>query len=343
MSINSRIIQWFQNRGVNDDVLNLSKIDFNGKQIVIPVFDENGNLKFNKYRRDPDSDVGPKYKYDKGSGSFLYGIFLPMNKVSKNIIICEGELDAIRLWQEDLPAVTSTGGCGTFKDEWIPFFKNKNVVICLDYDKAGIQGAYNIQSKIPWAKIIWLKKEGMDITDYIQKYSVEEFIVLLKSAKRYEIWSKQITKEYKTKKSVDEDIKKLTTYLNKILEEEHFLGSKNENYEHLTILREYHLNRLQDLKRHKKYLVKPKFKNKEDFQNRVMTAKNVPIEYYVKFNREGFAPCLWHNEVEPSMFYYKNQNKVHCFGCNQNADVIDVVQKINGVSMQEALKIILNE
>lgn len=71
-------------------------------------------------------------------------------------------------------------------------------------------------------------------------------------------------------------------------------------------------------------------------------AKEVPISNFIKFNRASFANCIWHTEKSPSMKYYPKDNHIHCFGCGQSGDVIDVVVKMNNVSLPEAIKICLN-
>lgn len=72
-------------------------------------------------------------------------------------------------------------------------------------------------------------------------------------------------------------------------------------------------------------------------------AKTVPIDTYIEFNRMGFAKCIYHSENTASMKYYKDKNRVHCFGCGQGGDVIDVVQKLRGVEFLDAVRIILNK
>lgn len=64
----------------------------------------------------------------------------------------------------------------------------------------------------------------------------------------------------------------------------------------------------------------------------------IPISDYVKFNSQGFARCLWHEEKTPSMKLNVKRNKVHCFGCEKNGDIIDVVMAQNNVSFKEAFK-----
>ena len=65
-------------------------------------------------------------------------------------------------------------------------------------------------------------------------------------------------------------------------------------------------------------------------------AKAYPIDELIEI-KHGFAKCLWHNETQASMKFYKEQNRVHCFSCNQSHDSIDVYQKLNNCSFKEAV------
>ena len=69
-----QINQWLLSRGISQEVLNDAGVHFDGKRIVIPVKDINGNIVFNKYRRDPDSEEGPKYFYETGSSGALFNV-----------------------------------------------------------------------------------------------------------------------------------------------------------------------------------------------------------------------------------------------------------------------------
>lgn len=72
-------------------------------------------------------------------------------------------------------------------------------------------------------------------------------------------------------------------------------------------------------------------------------AKQVPISNYVKFNRGGMALSIWVNEKTPSMKYYKDENRVWCFSSDQGGDVIDVVQRLYGLSKRDAVLFILGQ
>lgn len=73
----------------------------------------------------------------------------------------------------------------------------------------------------------------------------------------------------------------------------------------------------------------------------VLRAKQVPISSWIEFNRAGFASCPLHNDKTPSLKYYEKENKVHCFSCGFQGDVIDVVMKIRECSFIDAVKILL--
>lgn len=61
---------------------------------------------------------------------------------NKPIWICEGEWDALALIQFDPPAiVVATPGANSFKDEWTPWFANREVVLLFDNDDPGRSGA----------------------------------------------------------------------------------------------------------------------------------------------------------------------------------------------------------
>lgn len=161
------IVEWILARGISQSVMDVHHIGWNGTHIVIPIEDMTGNPSFNKYRRDPRSDVGPKYTYDKGAKASLYGN--SMFDLCSEVIICEGELDCLLLQTKGFHAVTSTGGATTFKKEWADLFVNKDVYLCFDCDTAGMQALEKLTRMIPHAKYLPLPFEfgsKKDITDY---------------------------------------------------------------------------------------------------------------------------------------------------------------------------------
>lgn len=67
-----------------------------------------------------------------------------------------------------------------------------------------------------------------------------------------------------------------------------------------------------------------------------LTMREVLERYGYTANRKGFICCMFHTEKTPSMRIYEKD--YHCFGCQAHGDVITFVQKLFGLSFQDALR-----
>lgn len=178
-----RIRAYLNGRGISDKVLFENKITWDGTRIVIPVFNADGVWIHNKYRRDPAASEGPKYTYDKGATAALYGIDKALN--AKQVIVAEGELDTLVLETQGFVGVCSTGGAGTFKQEWIELLVGKELFMCFDNDMAGRTGMARLAKMRPDIKMIPLPAEvgeHGDVTDF--------FVKLQKTRRDYEVFMK---------------------------------------------------------------------------------------------------------------------------------------------------------
>jgi len=79
-----------------------------------------------------------------------------------------------------------------------------------------------------------------------------------------------------------------------------------------------------------------------DFSMELERAKSYPIDRLIKFTRLK-AKCIWHNDNNPSMHYYKKKNKVYCFSCKKGGDVFDVVMQLNNCNLKEAISFLNGE
>ncbi len=166
-------------------------ITWDEKEVHIPVRDEEGNVIFSKHRNlhftPHDTNSPPKYRYDAGSKAALFNFHAV--KAKAYIVISEGEVDCLKLSQEDIPSVSSTGGANTFLPEWAELLKDKSVFICLDNDKAGRDGTAKITALLPDAKIVQLPENNKDICEYFaDNHSKEDFIALLQEALTIPEW-----------------------------------------------------------------------------------------------------------------------------------------------------------
>jgi len=68
-------------------------------------------------------------------------------------------------------------------------------------------------------------------------------------------------------------------------------------------------------------------------------AKLFPISEIIEINSAGFAKCPFHEEKTPSAKWYKEDNRLHCFGsCSKGFDAIDVHMQVYNVDFISALK-----
>lgn len=315
-----KVAQWFSIRGISQETLKRFNIFWNGKEIVIPIKDEKGKTLFNKYRRDPESNEGPKYRYESGSNIEIFNRSALVNDI---IIITEGELDAVRLEEAGYHAISSTGGAGSFQKEWIPLLDNKKIYICFDNDSAGIKGAvklYGISNGNDFNLVQFPEYfHGKDITDYLQHHTKEEFQKLLDNAIKPELCEDSVQKCIDACTLIRREVK-----------------SKGLS----TDLLESFLNHLLVIKSSQS-----KRKVKERIISDINGAKQVSIENFIEFNPARFAKrCIWHSpdkdQKTPSLFYYPKTNSVYCFSCGKSGDIISVVRELRKCTFKEAIDIL---
>lgn len=83
-------------------------------------------------------------------------------------------------------------------------------------------------------------------------------------------------------------------------------------------------------------------KRGKDMALNLQRAKDYPIDQLVKV-KHNKALCVWHNDTNPSMHYYRKTNKVYCFSCNKGGDAIDVVMQMKGCELPEAVAFLTGE
>jgi len=108
-----------------------------------------------------------------------------------NIIICEGELDALISIQNGYPAITRTASASTWKPEWGSYFQDRVVLLCHDMDSAGQDANRKVRRALQrTAREIHTitlpyplrPKHGKDLTDFWLEYDKRDFWELLAEA-----------------------------------------------------------------------------------------------------------------------------------------------------------------
>lgn len=164
-----RSLSYWHSRGIDDATIRQYKLDGDDEKIIIPV------RGFNKYRTFPVK----KYFYDKGFKADLFGV---EHLDSMWCVLTEGEIDALRLATIGIPAVSGTGGAGTFKTEWVSELP-PTVFICYDSDTAGKENALKVHWQIPHSRIVDLPNETKDVSEYLQSHTKKDFEELLRMSR----------------------------------------------------------------------------------------------------------------------------------------------------------------
>lgn len=170
----SQRLEWFRARGLTDGTIKAFRLGHDGTRFCIPVYDKKGVLVTIRYRSDPayatQEYTPPKYMGMKGrNGLLLYGSWLLQGDEEWAVIV-EGELDAIRLWQEGVPALSPTNGAGNLA-KIAPLLPDHihHLYIASDQDEAGNLGAEQLQNAvtIETHRLTWPRTLGKDITELL--------------------------------------------------------------------------------------------------------------------------------------------------------------------------------
>jgi DNA primase len=210
-NIPERIKKYLNERGVSDEIILKQKIGFGffygSWWITIPI-KKNDDIEYSFFilRKDPEStnkEIPKNLFFPKGkSETTLYGYYA---SESEDLIITEGILDCLALLSEGIKAVCSTGGCMTFKEEWVDdeLLKAKSIYIAYDHDEVGEKGADKVLKLLKQTKHKSLYKVALpdvvgdkgDVNDYLTKHKLPVAELFTTYA---ELYPKQIdTKQFK--------------------------------------------------------------------------------------------------------------------------------------------------
>jgi hypothetical protein len=149
--------------------------DRSAQAYTIPVRDADGTLlNVRRYQIRPPAGRRKMWGIEGHNKPVIYP-FKAFQKADREVIICEGELDAIICNQYNFRAVTRTGSASTWRVEWSKLFEGMTVYVCHDADTAGQAANRKIARsvakfarevrvvKLPYPV---LEKHGKDLTDW---------------------------------------------------------------------------------------------------------------------------------------------------------------------------------
>ncbi len=324
-------INWLSDeRGISPSTMIDAKlsIDVEKGELAIPVFDTEGEILFYKYRRAPWRENGPKYRYETGSTAALYGAeTLASIDAGSQVIITEGELDALALRSLGSHAVSSTGGSGTWRQEWSDMLTPFNVVICYDADRAGVEGALRVAAMTPHARIVRLPVQlGKDPTEIIQGHNVEALEAAIYGSRKFKVPAH----------GTEGRLKKLKLLNVSFYEVRKGIMNDPDDTPLLVDMAIDWTNREIEVEKDaEKYRDRTKVTGK--LANDIDIAKTFPISELIKVNRERKAFCPGHQEDTPSLHVYAD-NHSYCFGgCGKRYDAIDIYKALHNCDTKTAI------
>lgn len=117
------------------------RIGYDGKFLTFPIFDEQGECLFLRLVHSVEGQE-PKSKSPEGARSELWPLRDLLEAEGEcDVILCEGEMDALTAIFQGYVAVTGTGGANGWRKEWTNLFRGKRVYIAYDGDRVGRKAA----------------------------------------------------------------------------------------------------------------------------------------------------------------------------------------------------------
>lgn len=165
-------------------------------RVIFPIIDVRGNvIGFGGRIMDDIKEVNgykiPKYLnssetpvFDKGKN--LFSLNLAKGDKSESIILCEGYMDVISVYQAGITNIVATLGTAITENQAKLMMRYaKEILICYDMDEAGTRAALraiDIINGINGKSRVIRLKGAKDPDEYINKYGIEAFKLALKNA-----------------------------------------------------------------------------------------------------------------------------------------------------------------
>lgn len=167
-------------RGLSVETIKAFKIglyiDKDGDRwLVIPHF-EKGKLVNIKSRSLPPAKK--TFRRVKDCRSVLFNS--DCLEVNNMVFLCEGEIDALTLWDRgEKNVIATTTGAGSFEPAWIDQLKDvKKIIVLYDPDEAGQKGAHELLRRLGYDRCFnVVLPEGQDVNEYFTSgHTISDFI-----------------------------------------------------------------------------------------------------------------------------------------------------------------------
>lgn len=190
----SRLKELCDRRGLETETLVEHEVGWrdHDQAYTIPIRDSEGELigvRF--YQLDPPPDRRKIWGVTGFNSPQLYPIDALLEP--DPIIICEGEWDAMMLWQYGFNAITRTAAADVWKTEWNRLFSGRELYLCHDADAKGQKANHKLEKLLrSVAAAVYTitlpyeitEKHGKDVTDFFMEgFDDEDFSKLMDQAR----------------------------------------------------------------------------------------------------------------------------------------------------------------
>jgi hypothetical protein len=182
-----------EKRGLSNETIEKYNVGYrtDQKRYTIPIYDADGKLINVRGYRMNAAKAEDKLKSVDGHGSAA--LYLPDALEHDEVILTEGETDALVGREHGLNTMSHTTGAGSFQERWAVLFDGKTVFVCYDDDEGGSKGAARTASIVAkFAAAVYIidlgigdRIKGADMTNYFVDlgHSTEDFLVLMEEAR----------------------------------------------------------------------------------------------------------------------------------------------------------------
>jgi twinkle protein len=177
----TKVAEYLKSRGISQEAIRAYKIAENGNEIVFPYRknDELYGIKYVGIERDAKGKK--KTRVEENCEPTLFGWDVVSDK-AREIVICEGEIDAMSFYTYGITALSVPFGAGGGeKQSWIDtdyhdLERFDTIYICMDMDDEGEKAANEISQRLGTyrCRIVSLPKN--DVNECLQSGVPEDFI-----------------------------------------------------------------------------------------------------------------------------------------------------------------------
>lgn len=165
----------------------------NERRISIPIIDQAGNVVDVRLWLPTEKRADDSSKILHWARGYGGARLFPVDQLKHdNLLLCEGELDALAAIANGIVAITATCSVSTWNEVLSQPFKEKNVTILMDNDEAGQKGSKKRADLLVQAGAIvrmgrWPegRKNKWDVTDELKTYGIDSLKRIVEQAEPF--------------------------------------------------------------------------------------------------------------------------------------------------------------